>query len=49
MKIKTITSNKQDFDELVSTASEQLNGKFTQTHVTATPEGLKYTAVIFYE
>lgn len=50
MKIKTISSkNKNEFDELVTTASETFNGKFTQTHVTWTPDGLVFTAVIFHE
>lgn len=50
MKIRTITKGTiEAFDEAVSKASEELNGKFTQTHVTQLNTGLVYTAVIFYE
>lgn len=50
MKIKTITvDNEQEFDTLVSKVSEELKGKFTQTHVTNVNGLLVYTAVIFYE
>jgi hypothetical protein len=51
MKIRTITNGiKEKFDEEVSAASEQLNGKFTQTHVSVlSGNQLLYTAIIFYE
>lgn len=50
MKIKTITTtNKTEFDDLVSQFSESFKGKFTQTHVTNVEGKLHYTAVLFYE
>lgn len=50
MKIKTVsTGKKEDFDDMVSHYSEQLKGKYTQTHVTVkTDNSVLYTAVIFY-
>ena len=50
MKIKTISKdNVEEFDKEVSEVSIELNGKFTQTHVTNVNNRLIYTAVIFYE